>query len=174
MREMIRVKIVVFKAGKEKKKTSRNSTKRWINYGFEKILFFAFLCLFIAIVFIQGTLLNPSLRSYLIKDEEINGRPLGSEEYLYKEGVISIALLANENNEDLKLLVNGDEVAVFSQNLITLTVKDGDVIEVDASSIDNEAELEIISASENIAGVEVGKKIKVNANIEEITRISIE
>ena len=174
MREMIRVKIVVFKAGKEKKKTSRNSTKRWINYGFEKILFFAFLCLVIAIVFIQGTLLNPSLRSYLIKDEEINGRPLGSEEYLYKEGVISIALLANENNEDLKLLVNGDEVAVFSQNLITLTVKDGDVIEVDASSIDNEAELEIISASENIAGVEVGKKIKVNANIEEITRISIE
>jgi len=46
-------------------------------------------------------------------------------------------------------------------------------VEVDASSTNHEAELEIISASENIAGVEVGKKIKVHSNIEEITRISI-
>lgn len=168
------MKIVVFRAGKEKKKISKKSAMRFINFGMEKVLFFAFVCIFIAIIFVQGTLLNPSLRTYLVKDEGADGRPLASEEYLYREGEISIALLESENNEDLKLLVNGDEVAVFNQNSITLSVKDGDVIEVDASSTEHESELEIISASENLSGVEVGKKIKVNSNIEEITRISIE
>lgn len=172
--EMTRMKVVVFRAGKEKKKKSDNSIKKFINFGFEKILFFTFVCLFIALVFVQGTLLNPSLRGRLVKDEGVNGRPIGSEEYLYNEGEISIALLASESNEDLKLLVNGDEVAVFNQNLITISVKDGDVVEIDASSTDYEAELEIISASENISGVEVGKKIKVQSNIEEITRVSID
>ena len=173
MGEMIIMKVIVFRARKERKKRSEIMAKRLINFGFEKILFFTFVCLFIAIVFIQGTLLNPSLRSYLVKDDDVNGRPLGEEEYLYKEGEISIALLASESNEDLKLLVNGEEVAVFNQNLVTIPVKDGDVVEVDASSTDQEAVLEIISASENISGVEVGKRIKVNSNIEEITRISI-
>lgn len=174
MREMIIMKIVVFKAAKKKDKISKKSVSRFINFGIERVLFFAFVCIFIAIIFVQGTLLNPSLRPYLIKDEMADGRPLASEEYLYREGEISIALLESENNEDLKLLVNGDEVAVFNQNRITLSVKDGDVIEVDASLTERETELEIISASENISGVEVGKKIKVNSNIEEITRISIE
>jgi len=167
------MKVIVFRAGKEKKKRSENAAKKLINFGFEKILFFAFIGLFIAMVFVQGTLLNPALRNYLIKDEDVNGRPLGEEEYLYSEGEISIALLASESNEDLKLLVNGDEVAVFNQNLVTISVKDGDVIEIDGSATDQEALLEIISASENLSGVEVGKRIKVNSNIEEITRISV-
>ena len=171
---MINMKIVVFKACKEKKKLSKKAALRLVNFGIEKVLFFVFVCLFISIIFVQGTLLNPSLRSYLVKDEDADGRPLASEEYLYKQGEISIALLESENNEDLKLLVNGDEVAVFNQNCIKLSVKDGDVIEVDASSTEHETELEIISASENVSGVEVGKRIKVNSNIEEITRISID
>lgn len=167
------MKVVIFKAGKEKKKIGDRTAMRFINFGFEKVLFFAFVCIFIAIIFVQATLLSP-MSTFLVKDEGFDGRPLASEEYLYKEGEISIALLESENNEDLKLLVNGDEVAVFSQNLITLSVKDGDVIEVDGSLTDNETEVEIISASENVAGIEVGKKIKVNSTIEEITRVSIE
>jgi len=167
------MKVVVFKAGKEKKKISEKSAMRFINFGFEKILFFAFVCIFIAMIFVQGSLLNPSTRNFFTKDEDAVGRPLDSEEYLYNEGRISIALLESDINEELKLLVNGDEVAVFNQNLITISVKDGDVVEVDASSTQNQTELEIISASENISGVEVGKKIKVDSNIEEVTRISV-
>lgn len=109
-----------------------------------------------------------------MSDKGIDGRPLAQEEYLYKEGEISIALLESETNENLKLLVNGDEVAAFNENHIKLSVKDGDVIEVDGSLLDHETEVEIISASENIAGNNVGKKIKVNSNIEKVTQISIE
>ena len=113
------MKVVIFKAGKEKKKIGDRTAMRFINFGFEKVLFFAFVCIFIAIIFVQATLLSP-ISTFLVKDEGVDGRPLASEEYLYKEGEISIALLESENNEDLKLLVNGDEVAVFSQNLIKI------------------------------------------------------
>lgn len=167
------MKVIFFRAGKDRKKKNDKTAFRFMNMGFEKVLFFAFVCVFIALVFVQGLLMNPSLRTFLVRDSGINGRPLAEEEYMYSEGEISVALLESENNENIKLLVNGDEIAAFSQNLITLTVKDGDVIEVDGSLADIETEVEIISATENISGIEVGKKIKVNSNIEEISRISI-
>lgn len=168
------MKIVVFRASKEKKKINPKAAARFVNFGVEKILFFAFVCVFIALVFVQGTLMNPSMRTFLVNDKKVDGRALAKEEYLYKEGQISIALLESENNQDLKLLVNGDEVAAFDENLVTLSVKDGDVIEVDGSLIESETEVEIISASDNVAGIEVGKKVKVNSNIEEIARVSID
>lgn len=168
------MKIVVFRTGKEKKKIDTKTAARFVNFGVEKILFFAFVCVFIALVFVQGTLMNPSMRTFLVNDKRIDGRALAKEEYLYKEGQISIALLESENNQDLKLLVNGDEVAAFDENLVTLSVKDGDVIEVDGSLTESETEVEIISASDNVVGIEVGKKVKVNSNIEEIARVSID
>jgi hypothetical protein len=168
------MKIVVFKARKEKKKINAKTAARLVNFGVEKILFFAFVCVFIALVFVQGTLMNPTMRTFLVNDKDIAGRALGDEEYLYKEGQISIALLESESNQDVKILVNGDEVAAFNENLVTLSVKDGDVIEVDGSLIEGETEVEIISASDNVAGIEVGKKVKVNSNIEEIARVSVD
>lgn len=166
------MKVILFRAGKTRKKSDKTAYKI-MNMGFEKVLFFAFICVFIALVFVQGLLMNPSLRTFLVRDSDINGRPLAQEEYMYKEGEISIALLESETNENIKLLVNGDEIAAFSENLVTLTVKDGDVIEVDGTLLDGETEVEIISATDNISGIEVGKKVKVNSNIEEISRISI-
>ena len=168
------MKIVVFRPGKEKKEISPKAAARFVNFGVEKILFFAFVCVFIALVFVQGTLMNPSMRTFLVNDKGIDGWALAKEEYLYKEGQISIALLESENNQDVKILVNGDEVAAFDENLVTLSVKDGDVIEVDGSLMESETEVEIISASDNVAGIEVGKKVKVNSNIEEIARVSID
>ncbi|OPZ91042.1 MAG: hypothetical protein BWY74_02097 [Firmicutes bacterium ADurb.Bin419] len=167
------MKVIFFRAGKGKKISNDKTALRFMNMGFEKVLFFAFVFVFIALLLVQGALMSPSLRTFLVRNNGIDGRPLAQEEYLYREGAISVALLESESNENIKLLVNGDEIAVFNQNLITLSVKDGDVIEVDGSLSDSETEVEIISASENISGVEVGKKIKVNSNIEEISRISI-
>ena len=76
-------------------------------------------------------------------------------------------------NEDLKLLVNGDEVAAFSQKLINIKVKHGDVISIDGS-LAGESEVEIVSASTNIISNDIGKRIKVNSNVKQLTRIIIE
>jgi len=79
------------------------------------------------------------------------------EEYLYSEGEISVALCSADVDENLKLLVNGEEVAVFSQNVINLKVKEGDVVSVDGSSTE-EAEVAIVYATDNIKLDNIGRE----------------
>ncbi|HOM01766.1 MAG TPA: hypothetical protein PLH43_02920 [Acetivibrio sp.] len=166
------MKVVVFKAGKVKSKKTRVKAAN-PRLGFERFLFFSFIILFSALVFIQAALMNPATRTFLISDTGIEGSPLQFEEYLYSEGEISLALCSADINEDLKILVNGEEVAAFSQNVISLKVKEGDVVSVDGSSTE-EAEVAIVFASDNIKLDNIGKRIKVNSEVKQLARIIIE
>ncbi|MFZ5989775.1 MAG: hypothetical protein ACOYWZ_21990 [Bacillota bacterium] len=165
------MKVLIFKAGKKEKKHVRKEKNP--RFGFERVLFFSFVCIFLTLIAVQTAMMNPSVRTFLVDDSGLEGSPLSLEEYLYSEGEISLALCEGDYNEDLKVLVNGDEVAVFSDNVVNLMVKDGDVIEVDGS-LAGEAEVEIISASENIANENIGKIVKVNSDVKELTKITIE
>ena len=110
------MKVVVFKAGKNKKRPDKKTKNP--RFGFERILFFSFIVLFTALVLVQTAMMNPSIRTFLVNDTGLEGSPLEFEEYLYSEGEVSIALYGEDSNEDLKLLLNGDEVAVFSNNIV--------------------------------------------------------
>lgn len=167
------MKVVVFRTGKGKNKD--RSHERTINprFGFERILFFSFIILFAVLVLVQAALMNPTTRTFLVNDTGLEGSPLQFEEYLFSEGEISIALCSADINEDLKLLINGDEVAAFSENVINLKVKEGDVISVDGS-ITEEAEVAIVSASDNIKLDNIGKRTKVSSDVKQLARITIE
>ncbi|GAE89038.1 hypothetical protein [Acetivibrio straminisolvens] len=170
------MKVVVFKAGKRKsKKPHSKAQAKAINprFGFERFLFFSFIILFAALVLVQAALMNPTARTFLINDTGLEGNPLKFEEYLYSEGEISIALYSADANEDLKVLINGEEVAAFSENVISLKVKEGDVVSVDGSTTE-EAEVAIVSASDNIKLDNIGKRIKVNSEVKQLARIIIE
>ncbi|HHV28881.1 hypothetical protein [Acetivibrio mesophilus] len=166
------MKVVVFKTGKGK---GRKTTEKAINprFGFERFLFFSFIILFAALVLVQAALMNPTARTFLVNDTGLEGSPLQFEEYLYSEGEISIALCSADVNEDLKLLINGDEVAAFSENIINLKVKEGDVVSVDGS-VTEEVEVAIVSASDNIKLDNIGKRIRVNSEVKQLARIIIE
>lgn len=167
------MKIVVFSVGKKQRRPG--TKKKSVNPGarFERVLFFLFMLFFISLIVVQTAMMNPSIRTFFNSDTDVEGSPLQYEEFLYNQGEISIALCDEEYNEDLKLLVNGDEVAAFSQNIINLTVKDGDVISIDGS-LAGEAEVELVSASSNIKSSDIGKRIKVNSDVKQLTRIIIE
>ena len=164
------MKLLVFRTGKSKK---RSGSANNIKFNMERFLFFSCVFTFVALILIQAAMVNPSVRTFLVNDGELEGRPLEMEEYLYDEGQISIALCDDEPNEDLKVLINGVEAAVFSTSVIQLNVKDMDVIHIDASGVD-EAEVEIISASENIKCDNMGKKIQLNSELKKLTRINID
>ncbi|NLP14617.1 MAG: hypothetical protein GX383_09150 [Clostridium sp.] len=165
------MKVVVFSAGKKQKRSKAKS----VNPGarFERVLFFLFVFLFVSLIVVQAAMMNPSIRTFFTGDTGLEGSPLQYEEYLYSQGEISVALCNEDLNEDLKLLVNGDEVAAFSQKLINIKVKHGDVISIDGS-LASESEVEIVSASTNIISNDIGKRIKVNSNVKQLTRIIIE
>lgn len=165
------MKVVVFSAGKKQKRSKAKSVNPGAN--FERVLFFLFVFLFVSLVVVQTAMMNPSIRTFFTGDTGLEGSPLQYEEYLFGQGKISVALCNEDFNEDLKLLVNGDEVAAFSQKTININVKDGDVISIDGS-LAGESEVEIVFASSNIKSGETGKRIKVNSNVKQLTRIIIE
>ena len=99
--------------------------------------------------------------------------PLGEEEFLYKEGSLALELVNCESDNNLKVLVNGEEAAVFYSNQLNLAVKDGDVVEVDGSSASEECEVRIISGSENIATECTGCSVTVNSDIKKLIKVKM-
>ncbi|HHX18496.1 MAG TPA: hypothetical protein GX727_06515 [Clostridium sp.] len=165
------MKIILFKTGRKHKKY-RNK-KKISAYIFEKILFSTFVIVFLSLIIVQAAMINPKVREVLVNENSFEGNPLQVEEYLYKKGEIFISLKSENANKKVKVLLNGDTIASFTSNVIKLYVKDGDVVEIDSTMADN-AEVEIISASSNIIDKYKGTKLKLNSEIKQLTKIQID
>lgn len=70
---------------------------------------------------------------FYTKSGGLPGKPIKSEEYLYSHGEIVLKLAGNVKDPLVKIQINGDEAGSFSENEITLKVKQGDTLQVDAS-----------------------------------------
>jgi len=154
-----------------KKLTLRNKI---MEINIEKILLTSFILLFIILIIAQTALTNPFIRAEIFMDEAVEGTPLKSEEFLYSYGELTFKLLGRNPGKDIKLLVNGDEKAVFLDAEITVRVKNGDVIEVDGSEIPDYADVEIISKSGNIKSDCLGQKFRIKSQVKKIITVKIE
>ncbi|MCR4435573.1 MAG: hypothetical protein QHH06_02575 [Clostridiales bacterium] len=163
------MKLLVFRS---KIKNGEKSGRGKIN--FERMLYLSFVVTFAVLIVVQSALTSPAVRTFLAVDGDSERVPLGYEEYLYKEGEIVLQLLEQEGDENIKVLVNGDEAAAFSNSYASIAVKDGDVVEIDGSGIKREIEVQVISKSPNIRTDCVGKKVKVNSNVKKLATIRIE
>lgn len=162
------MKLYVFNYGKNNNGKSRNQS-----INIERLLFLTCIGVFILMLFVQAALTSPSVRTFINGTSTLEGIPLETEEYLYAEGEIELKLLSNNSNEDLKILLNGEELTAFSQDSIKLTVKNGDVIEIDASNSYENNIVEIASKSENIATDCLGKKLSVNGKIKQLVKLKV-
>lgn len=165
------MKIIMFKAGR-KQRRYRNK-KIFSAYIFEKILFFTFLFVFLSLIIVQSAMMNPKLRAVFVRENSLEGKPLQTDEYLYKRGEIFISLKSEDTNKKIKVLLNGEKVAVFTSNIVKVNVKDGDVVEIDSTMADG-AEVEIVSASSNIIGKYKGTGLKLNSEIKQLAKIQID
>lgn len=139
----------------------------------ERMLFFLFITTFSLLVIVQAALTNPSVRTFLTSENELEGAPMEVEEFLYSEGTVSLKLMDKEADPDMRVLVNGETVAVFNTNIVEVDVKDGDVVEVDGSSSFNEVEVEIVDKSANVATECVGETVNIKSNIKKVTEIKV-
>ncbi len=162
------MKILMYRVG-NKSSVKRNS----VRINAERILFLSFIITFLLLVTVQAALLNPSIRTFLVSNEEYDGVPLGVEEFLYKQGEIGMELLSEEANSNVKILVNGDETAAFKSKKLNLRVKDGDVVEIDGSGEKNECIVVIKSKSDNIATECVNRGIRVKSNIRKLVEVKM-
>lgn len=116
----------------------------------ERLLKGAFLAFFILLVISQAVLTDPSIRSYLNR-EEIDGVSMGSEAYLFEPCKMELKLNSSDYCPELRVMVNGEEAGAFSESTILLELKAGDVVELDASRLLLTAEVRITAVSSNIA-----------------------
>lgn len=157
-------------------KTSKRTrgSKKVFRINIERILFLSFIITFVLLVIVQAALVHPAVRTFLTVDRELEGTPLKAEEFLYKEGEIALQVLKGEYGEGLKVLVNGDVAAAFADQEVSLKVKDGDVVEIDASGLEGETEVGIVSCSSNISPEYVNKTVKVGGNIKSLAKIKVQ
>ncbi|HEX9060915.1 MAG TPA: hypothetical protein VF941_12105 [Clostridia bacterium] len=140
----------------------------------ERYVFLLVITAFSVLVIVQASLANPTVRNFLLSEKDFEGTPIGSEEYFYKEGSLTLRLIGEYSDPGIKVLVNGDEVAGFSQPELMVKVKNGDVVELDGSGAVNKASVQVFSKSSNIDSRCVGKSTQVRSGIVKLTDIKIE
>lgn len=162
------MKLLVYRVN-NKKKNKKNKPK----INFENLLFISFIVMFTILIITQTALMSPNIENYISVDNQYERTSLKAEEFLYKRGEVSLQLQNMDSDDKLKVLVNGEVIGAFINKTLTLNVKDGDVIELDASDISNLDEVKIISKSDNIVSEILNKKIKVLSGVKMLTIIQI-
>jgi hypothetical protein len=117
----------------------------------DRILIICFTLVFLLLMTVQAALTSQAVRERLYIDDE----------------------LENSSNPDLMVLVNGDEVCSFSNRIISIRVRDGDVLELDGSGLDKQSEVKVLSKSDNVISDCINKKYLVKSGIREIARIRL-
>ncbi len=105
---------------------------------FEFLLYISFFIVFFIMIVSQMALLSPVLREVVAWQDDMEGTPLGKEEYLFKRAVLVLTLDGKEADSEIEVLVNGDTKADFKNGSAQLEVTEGDIIEVDGSSSSGE------------------------------------
>lgn len=152
----------------------RGKSARTSGISFDQVLFILCVTVFFILILVQTALISPSVESFLEVQNGYEGQPLDVEEFLYAEGTLELRLSGTQGNENIKVMINGDLAAVFNSNIVQIKVKDGDVVEIDASEDMNENEIEIISQSNNITNKCSGIRLLVKSEVRQLVRVKVE
>jgi hypothetical protein len=149
------------------KDNKNKDTSRIVENG----LFFACILCFIVLILVQIVLIIPNARNNLNLTDKSIGIPLNSDEYLYDQGQITLKMLGEEPDPMVRILINGDVVAMFENTDININVKDGDVVEIDGSQSLIGHIVKVESASTNIKSKCTSAVAKVETNLQSLVKI---
>lgn len=149
-------------------KDSKNKDKSRI---IENGIFLACILCFILLILVQTVLIIPNARNNLNLSDKSIGVPLNSDEYLYNQGQITIKMLGDDPDPMVRILINGDVVAMFENTSMNINVKDGDVIEIDGSQSLIGHIVKVESISTNIKSKCNLAVAKVETNLQNLVKI---
>ncbi|MGE5613715.1 MAG: hypothetical protein ACM3XR_04855 [Bacillota bacterium] len=150
------------KDGQDNEKSSRQR--------YEPFLLKASATALIVLVAAQAAMANPRVKPYLFQ-ENYEGVSLEREAYLFTPCKMVLKLVNMERCPDLKVLVNGIERHSFEESEITLDLKDGDVVELDAGKVLVLAKVRINAVSMNIEYL-LGKTVQASHGIVHVASVN--
>lgn len=153
---MLKKKIVCFRFGKK----------------FQSICISLFIfCLFLMLG-AQLALTMPAARNALSPVNELE--TLGGQvEDGFKLGEITLKLVGIEPSKDIKILINGEVVALFVQKQINITVSNNALLEIDAVAVKEPFTVEIDNYNENITFADNKKSAQIQSNITVLARVFV-
>lgn len=128
-------------------------------------------CLFL-LMGAQLALTTPAARNTLsaVNDIETLG---GQVEDGFKLGQISLSLVGTEPSKDIKILLNGQVIALFVQKQIDITVSNNALLEIDGSAIKEPFSVKIDHVPENISFQDGKNSTEIKSNIGILARIFV-
>ncbi len=154
-----------------KKDSENNKDKSTI---FENILFGTCILSFVILVAIQIVFLIPSTRNIFKLSDNSIGVPLSKDDYLYNQGQITLKMIGTQPDPTVRILVNGDDIAMFENLTMSINVNDGDVIEIDGSGSLLGHIISVESVSTNISSQCSTAVARVESNIQRLVKIQVE
>lgn len=161
----MKIKVLRFIKGKE-----NNKERSTI---FENVLFGTCIICFVALILVQIVLVIPSAKDNFNLSDKSIGVPLSSDEYLYNQGQITLKMIGTDPDSTVRILVNGDAVAMFENLEMNINVKDGDVIEIDGSQSPIGHIITVESISTNIDSKCSVAVAKVETNIQRLVKVQV-
>lgn len=131
---------------------------------FEGFLFKTAIIALLILIAVQAAFLSPLFKLTVSNDKKLEGELLKEEAYFFIPCKMELKLININACPDLEVLINGEKSAAFNEKTVMLELKDGDVVELDAGSVLEEAVVQVCAVSSNISGF-LGKTMSVTNGI---------
>lgn len=143
------------------------------NKQIEKRLVLLSIICFVLLITVQVVMTNPSARNILTQEEEVEGVFLQKSGQIADQETIVIELVDLKSMGNLWVMVNGKRIARFSGKRVTLSVSDGELIEIDSTDTNTPAKVRIAEFSKNVILSMSKDVLETKKNIAVLARIRI-
>lgn len=148
-----------------------NESEKKFSDRFEGFLLKAAIIAVLVLVAVQAAFFNPVFKAVVLNGNKLEGELLKSEAYFFIPCKMELKLINMDHCPDLEVLINGEKSAAFNDNTVVLELKDGDVVELDAGSVLEEAVVQVSAVSSNISGF-LGKTMTVTDGIDLVALVN--
>jgi|GEM_PF-1600899 len=139
--------------------------------SFDNLIAFFVMAGFLTVIITQVLMLNDNIRVFLNSTEKIEGININT--YLSKDGTLKLELVNMEKAPNAYVLINGDPKYSFKNKSVDISIKQGELIEIDGTKYKQTLYIKVADSSDNVIEPQRTAVVKVNGDIEVVGRVRL-
>jgi hypothetical protein len=139
--------------------------------SFDNLIAFFVMAGFLTVIITQVLMLNDNIRVFLNSTEKIEGININT--YLSKDGTLKLELVNMEKAPSAYVLINGDPKYSFKNKSVDISIKHGELIEIDGTKYKQTLYIKVADSSDNVIEPQRTAVVKVNGDIEVVGRVRL-
>ncbi|WP_434579114.1 hypothetical protein [Thermoanaerobacterium thermosaccharolyticum] len=139
--------------------------------SFDNLIAFFVMAGFLTVIITQVLMLNDNIRVFLNSTEKIEGININT--YLSKDGTLKLELVNMEKAPSAYVLINGDPKYSFKNKSVDISIKQGELIEIDGTKYKQTLYIKVADSSDNVIEPQRTAVVKVSGDIEVVGRVRL-